>query len=80
MEKIEKFFIDSTLGIIASFFLVLIGRQGDALFYSICEFVGILIQIPISIADLFLMCLKSNWLICVLGFLFFINRIIINNK
>lgn len=80
MGKMEKFFIDSALRIIVTFLLVLIGRQGDTLFYSICEFVGILIQIPISIVDLFLTCLKNNWIICVIGILLLVNRIIINNK
>lgn len=80
IEKIEKFFIYSTIAIISSYLLVFIDNQGSGLLCSICGFCGRLIQFPTSIMDLFLMNFSIDWIICILGILFFTNRIIINNR
>lgn len=79
MEKIEKAFIYSTILILLSYVLVFIGNQGNGVLSSICGFFGHLIQFPTSRIDLLLMYFKSDWIICILGILFFINRIIKNN-
>lgn len=79
-EKIEKFFIGWSILIISSYLLVFIGNQGSGLLCSICGFCGRLLQSPTSSIDLLLTYFNVDWIICILGFLFFINRIIINNK
>ena len=80
IEKIEKFFMSWTILIILSYLLVFIGNQGSGLLCAICGFCGRLLQSPTSSIDLLLTHFNIDWIICILGLLFFINRIIINNK
>lgn len=79
MEKIEKFFIYSAIGIFLSYLLVLIGNQGNGLLCSICGLFGRILQFPTSSIDLLLTHFNVDWIILIIGILFFSNRMIINN-
>ena len=80
MEKIENTFIGCAIILLSSYLLVFIGNHGKGLLCSICGFVGTLLQFPTSKIDLLLMNFKVEPIICVLGVLLFVSKIIRNYK
>ena len=80
IEKLEKFFIGCAILIVLSYLLIYISKLGGGFLCSLCGYIGLIIQFPTSFMDLFLMNFNIDWIICIIGFLFFTNRIIINNQ
>ena len=79
MEKIENFFIGWAILILSSYLLVYISNLGEGFLCSLCGFLGLILQFPSSRIDLLLMHFKVDWIICILGLLFFIIKLIRNN-
>lgn len=79
MEKVLNFFIYWATLIGLSYFLVHISDQGEGLFCSICGFIGVLLQFPTSKIDLVLMYFKTDCIICMLGFVCLVIKLIRNN-
>lgn len=80
IEKIEKIFIYWAILIVLSYLFIYISKLGSSFLCSLCGYIGLIIQFPTSFMDLFLMNFNIDWIICIIGFLFFINRMIINNR
>lgn len=79
MEKIEKFLIGWTIPIVSYYMLVYISDLDEGFFCSLCGYIGRIIQFQSSIIDLLLMHFKVDWIICILGLLFFIIKLIRND-
>ena len=79
MEKIENFFIGWATLILSSYLLIYISKLGGGFLCSLCGYIGLIIQFPTSNMDLLLMNFNADWIVCILGVLFFIIKIIRNN-
>lgn len=80
IERVEKFFIYSTILIISSYLLVFISNLGKGFLCSFCGFVGTILQSPTSLIDFLLMNSKSDLIVCTITLLLIIIRLIKNSR